>query len=142
MRRLALLVVLLLFPSIAAAHPVPFSYLDLRLDGAATTGTLTVHVFDAAHDLGIDPPERLLDPAVASARAPALIGMLRQRLSLTAGGTPLQIAWGPVEVRPDKQSLGLPFRAGPDRGALAVAATLFPYDPRHQTFVNVYERDA
>jgi hydrogenase/urease accessory protein HupE len=141
MRRLALLVVLLALPSPAAAHPVPFSYLDLRLDGATTTGTLTVHVFDAAHDLGIDPPERLLDPAVASARAPALIEMFRHRLALSADGHPLEIAWGPIEVLADKQSLRLPLRAGPDRGALAVAAALFPYDPRHQTFVNVYEHD-
>src|SRR5437763_10014606 len=137
MRKLMLLLALLACPAAAAAHPVPFSYLDLRLDSTATTGTLTVHIFDAAHDLGIDPPERLLDPAVATARAATLTEMLRQRLSLSADGRPIAIAWGPIEVLAGKQSLRLPFRAGPPPGVLTVSAALFPYDARHQTFVNV-----
>ena len=33
----------------------------------AIDGTLVAHIFDVAHDLNIDPPERLLDPAVAVA---------------------------------------------------------------------------
>ena len=58
---------------------MPFSYLDLRLDApraAVDRGTLTVHVFDAAHELGVDPPDRLLEPDVAAARAPALQALL------------------------------------------------------------------
>ncbi len=47
----------------AAAHPVPFSYLDIRIEPGAINLTLVVHVFDAAHELGVDPPERLLDPS-------------------------------------------------------------------------------
>ena len=50
----------------ARAHPVPFSYLDLRLQPDAIEGTLVVHIFDVAHDLNIEPVERLLDPAVAA----------------------------------------------------------------------------
>src|SRR5262249_8919969 len=33
----------------AAAHPVPFSYLDLRVERQAIEGTLVVHIFDAGH---------------------------------------------------------------------------------------------
>ena len=47
-----------------AAHPAPFSYLDLHLDTDATRGVLVVHDFDAAHELGIDEPQTLLDPAI------------------------------------------------------------------------------
>src|SRR4051812_31140225 len=108
MRRLALLLLLLLLPSAAAAHPAPFSYLDLRLDQNGVTGTLTVHIFDAAHDLGVDPPARLLDPAVASGRARELTDLLRSRLSLAGSGGRIAIAWGDIEVLADKQSLRLP----------------------------------
>src|SRR6185503_7816806 len=43
-----------------------------------------------------------------------------------------------------KQSLRLPFTAGGARppAALAISAALFPYDDRHQTFVNVYDGGA
>jgi hydrogenase/urease accessory protein HupE len=139
----------------AAAHPVPFSYLDLRLDAGGVSGALTVHVFDAAHDLGIDPPEHLLDARVAADRAAALQALLAGRLSIAAGDRPLHIAWAPLEVLADKQSLRLPFtltpgvKPGSDGGQtgvrppfLRITATLFPYDPRHQTFLNVYEDSA
>ncbi len=45
----------------AAAHPVPFSYLDVQIEPDAINLTLVVHVFDAAHELGVNPPELLLD---------------------------------------------------------------------------------
>jgi hydrogenase/urease accessory protein HupE len=40
-----------------------------------------------------------------------------------------------------RQSLKLAFRIALDKqpGSVAVSAHLFPYDPRHQTFVNIYE---
>ena len=48
-------------------HPVPFSYIDLRLQAGAIEGTLVAHNFDVAHDLNIDPPERLLDAGLVAA---------------------------------------------------------------------------
>src|SRR5581483_3607163 len=66
--RLCVLCVLcgLVFPRDARAHPVPFSYLDLRIQPDAIDGSLVVHMFDAAHDLQVDPPERLLDARFAA----------------------------------------------------------------------------
>lgn len=143
MRSLAALVLGLLACAVpAAAHPVPFSYLDVRLDAGGLRGTLTVHVFDAAHELGVDPPDRLLDPAVASARAAGLESLLGSRLTLAGAGRPLDIAWGPIEVLADKQSLRLPFSATVRPAMVRIRAALFPYDPKHQTFVNVYEDSA
>ena len=55
----------------AAAHPVPFSYVDLRLQPGAIEGTVVAHIFDLAHDLNVAPAERLLDPAVASQQSAA-----------------------------------------------------------------------
>jgi hydrogenase/urease accessory protein HupE len=150
-----LLAALVLLAVPAAAHPVPFSYLDLRLNagaGQAISGTLTVHVFDAAHELGVDPPEKLLEPGVAAGRAGTLESLLGSRLTLAADGRPLDVAWGPIEVLTDKQSLRLPFvvsshasegaayvRSTVAPGRVNLSAALFPYDPNHQTFVNVYD---
>ena len=140
MRRLALLLILLAMAAPVAAHPVPFSYLDLRLGADGLQGTVTVHVFDAAHDLGVDPAERLLEPGVALNRASALEAMLGSRLNVEGDGQRLRLAWGSIEVLGDKQSLRVPFTVVGGRPArMRVDAALFPYDPKHQTFVNVYE---
>src|SRR4029079_15948648 len=70
----------------AAAPPVPFSYLDLRIKADAIDGCLVVHIFDAAHDLNIDPPERLLDAALAGKESAALARMLGDRFQVIADG--------------------------------------------------------
>src|SRR6267378_7043756 len=64
----------------AAAHPVPFSYLDILIDPDGVNVTLVVHVFDAARELGVDPPERLLDRSVLVLHGDELIALLRSRL--------------------------------------------------------------
>jgi hydrogenase/urease accessory protein HupE len=126
----------------AAAHPVPFSYLDLRLDGGALEGAVVAHIFDVAHDLDVDPPERLLDPMVAVAHERAIEQLLAPRLQVTADGRVLVPRWSGVEVVPDRQSLRLHLQFQPDRApaTISVSAALFPYDPNHQTFLNIYER--
>ena len=59
----------LLWAAAVSAHPVPFSYLDLHLRGGGIEGSLIVHTFDLAHELKIDPPERLLDPSFVADRS-------------------------------------------------------------------------
>jgi hydrogenase/urease accessory protein HupE len=126
----------------ASAHPVPFSYLDLHITRDAIDGTLVVHIFDLGHDLEIDPAERLLDPAVVAQRGAAIVALLSPRLTLAADGRVLEGAWSSsLEPIPDRQSVRLrvryPLTAPP--GFVHVAASMFPYDPNHQTFLNVYE---
>jgi hydrogenase/urease accessory protein HupE len=143
MRGVLLLVALLSVATPAFAHPVPFSYLDVRVEGAGASGTLTVHVFDAAHELGIDPPARLVDPALARQQTAALAQVLARRLSFADGDRALALTWGPLEALPERQSLRLSFSlAGSRPTDLRINALLFPYDPQHQTFVNVYEDGA
>ena len=48
--------------AVAAAHPAPFSFLDLRIDGGRVAGTLTVHDLDAAHELGLPDARRCSTP--------------------------------------------------------------------------------
>jgi hydrogenase/urease accessory protein HupE len=132
----------------AVAHPVPFSYLDLRLPAPAAAaapkaieGSLVVHIFDVAHDLQIEPMELLLDPDNATFYKPALTALLTPRLHVLADGRELTPEWLGIEPILDQQSLRLRVRfvSSTPIGALAVSARLFPYDPQHQTFLNIYE---
>ena len=127
----------------AAAHPAPFSYLDLRLNTSGVTGTLVVHDLDAAHDLGITEAESLMDPAVAATYRDALVALLSPRVSFEFDGRPVEIAWGAIDVVPERQSVRLAFTVrDPVPGRLVIRAYVFPYDPIHQTFINLYEEDA
>lgn len=147
MRRLlpSLLVtaVVLACPRPSAAHPVPFSYLDLRLNARGVAGALVVHNYDAAYDLGDLPLDALLDRAVVAQQSFALIELLKPRLTLLLDGHPETLTWGAVDALPERQSVRLNFTANAKRPArLQVRALLFPYDPAHQTFINIYEDDA
>jgi hydrogenase/urease accessory protein HupE len=125
----------------AAAHPAPYSYLDIVFRDGRIDGTLVVHVIDVAHELSTAPPERLLDPGTIEPLLGRIAGILAPRLSLRAGGdfTP---AWLSVEPMPDDLALRFRFTI-PDAapGALTIDTDLFPYDPQHQTFINIYEAD-
>jgi len=126
----------------AAAHPVPFSYLDLRLGAGVIEATLVVHVLDVAHDLGLS-AERLLDPGFAAERTAAIADLAARRLQLQADGRRLAAAWGDLEVLAGRQALRLHARLPLERpaGTVVLEGVLFPYDPQHKTFVNVYEDD-
>ena len=125
----------------AAAHPVPFSYLDLRLQPTAIDGTLTVHIYDLAYDLKITPMERLLDAGFLAQQDAAIRALLTPRLQVAADGRVLQSEWLDSEILLDRQSvryrLRYPVPAVP--GVVSVSTVMFPYDANHQSFINMYE---
>src|SRR5260221_7413323 len=94
----------------AAAHSVPFSYIDLVLRADRIDGSVTVHIYDAAHDLGIAPPERLLDPAFLESQRVALGALLLPRLDIRADGRPLVPEWTGADAVPGQQGVRLRFR--------------------------------
>src|SRR5262249_17343565 len=94
----------------ADAHPAPFSYIDLKIGRDAIEGTVIAHIFDVAHDLNVDPPERLLEGAFLAPRAGATIPLLSPRLVVSADGHVLTGAWSSVEPVPDRQSVRLRVR--------------------------------
>jgi hydrogenase/urease accessory protein HupE len=70
---------------------------------------------------------------------------LASRIQILADGAALAGAnWSDPEALPERQSVRIRARFALARspGILTVSAWMFPYDPIHQTFVNVYERDA
>lgn len=131
-------------PSWVQAHPAPFSYLDVRLSAGGISGTLVVHDFDAARELNADSVYGLLDPLTAFRHREALLGILSPRLSFSLDGLETRVVWGALETLPERQSLRLAFTLASDArpARVHVRALLFPYDPVHQTFLNIYEDGA
>src|ERR1051326_1080098 len=89
----------------------------------------------------IAPIEQLLDPTLVEQRARAMQAMLAPRLELLADGRALKPEWGPTEILRDRQSVRFHLRyptASP-AGAVALTTVMFPYDPMHQTFINIHE---
>jgi hydrogenase/urease accessory protein HupE len=125
------------------AHPAPFSYLDAHITPAGLTGRLVVHDLDLAHELSIEPPAQLADPAFVQRHAAAIAALLGPRLTFFADGR--AIPWTHTAVRPveGQDAVEIMWQAAPsgNTGKLTIGAHLFPYDPTHQTFINVYEGD-
>lgn len=105
----------ILAASPASAHPVPFSYLDVRIEPHAIDVTLVAHVFDLAHDRGT--------------------------LEIAADGRPLAATWSGPTAMADSESrrFRIRYRLDAAPGSITVSALMFPYDPNHQTFLNIYE---
>jgi hydrogenase/urease accessory protein HupE len=128
----------------AAAHPAPFSYLDVRLRAGALDVSVVIHAFDVAYELRVEPIERVLDPAMLRTSSEAIAALLNGRLQVKVDGVPLgPAAWSPPEPIADRQSMRTrtSYALASPPGVITVSAYLFPYDPVHQTFVNVYEGD-
>jgi hypothetical protein len=137
--RAATFVIVLLCASQASAHPAPFSYLDVAFRGGHIEGTLTVHVIDIAHELNITPPERVLDPEFLASERQRILDVITPRISL-ATDRPLMIEWGTIQPMKEELALRLTYRIPNEHpGSLSIDTNLFPYDPIHQTFINVYE---
>lgn len=138
---LSLLVAFFAFARPASAHPAPFSYLDLQLHEQSIDGSLTVHTIDVAHELGFEEPQTLLDESVLASQYSNIKALLEERIVLTDGnGVRIVVHFSGVTALPEDDALQLTFGlAAPPPPALTVATALFPYDPAHQTFVNIYE---
>jgi hypothetical protein len=121
------------------AHPAPFSYLDIVFRDGGIDGSLVVHVIDVAHDLGIEPVERLLDDGLVQSQKDRIGELLQPRIVLRTDRR-LTLEWQSVETLKEDQALRLKYRiAGEQPGAVTIDTNLFPYDPVHQTFINIYE---
>ena len=136
---LALLAALMPLP--AHAHSAPSSFADLRLGAAGMEVSLQASATDLAHGLPTVEPEMLMTPAVATRQGPTLAATLLPRLQLTVDGTRLTGELQSVEAIPDRKDVRLhfwfPYQKMPR--TLHVRALLFPYDPRHKTFLNIFQ---
>jgi hydrogenase/urease accessory protein HupE len=126
-------------PPAAFAHPAPFSYLDILVTESGIEGLLVLHVVDVGHELGL-PEDQFLQPGVAERERNRIVAVVSPRFTLRSGTQRLTPEWQEIATAPDRHAVQLRFRIpGPRPGAIGVQTNMFPYDPIHQTFVNVYE---
>jgi HupE / UreJ protein len=138
----ALTTIVLIDSASAAAHPAPFTFLDVRIAGRFVDLSLVAHVFDLAHDVGVSSPETLLTEPAITERGAEMTRLVADRIRVEVDGQPQPLGpWSIVEALADRQSLRLTARAelSGTPGVVRIDARLFPYDPAHQTFVNFYE---
>ena len=139
--RLSAILLALTLAAPASAHPVPFSYLDLEVRDDAVEGRIRVHLVDLAPVLGIADPRDLLDPQVRATHRARIERYLASGIAFERGGFE-RAEWGGITPVDDNAALQLEFRIpGRPAGGLSIDTNLFPADPNHQTFVNVYEGD-
>jgi hydrogenase/urease accessory protein HupE len=125
------------------AHPAPFSYLDVHVAPDGLSGRIVLHDLDVQHDLGLPQGQSLASESAVRPHADAIAALLRDRLAFFVDGRPAP--WRPTGVRalPDQTAVEMTWAApASSPGKVTVAADVFPYDPNHQTFVNVYEGGA
>jgi hydrogenase/urease accessory protein HupE len=138
---LAALVLVLLLPAHAAvAHPAPFSYIDVRVAEGGVHGRLVLHDLDLVHDLGLASVESLATDAGVREHERAIVALMRPRFDLALDGE--SAGWEPTALRalPERSSVEITWRSrNVVPGRIEVRALIFPYDPNHQTFLNVYE---
>lgn len=137
-------VLLLLAPRGASAHPAPFSYLDIHVEGDKLSGTLVLHDIDVARTLGIADPATLADQETVTANLPGLVTLVTSRVAIEVDGTPITWVIDGAQPVVGQDAVGVAWHAQVARppGHLGIGARLFPEDPTHQTFVTVYEGEA
>jgi len=129
---------------VVQAHPAPWSYVDLRIAGDAVDAQFTIHVFDLAHDLNVAEAGSLLSSEVIAAYADRIVALLGPRVTLRLNGEVSAAEWGSLTPSGEGDSIRVHVRYRATRPVehVSVSAALFPYDPLHQTFVNIYENGA
>src|SRR4030095_8648059 len=143
LRRIPLLVCFIILLSIPVlAHPTPYSYLDLKIEGTQIEVTLVAHVFDLAHDLNVSNIETLFDGSVIEAKRVEIENLIKSRVFVTVDGSSRAIEFSSLEPLPDRQAVAAHFRysLASVPGRVNLECVMFPYDPQHQTFVNIYEK--
>lgn len=124
----------------AAAHEEPTSYVEAMPDADGLTVSLTASATDLAHYLPAADTAMLLRPDTLEIQGPALHALVQQRLRITG------LTLDPVkaEAIPEKSDVRLEFRAAwpAEPATMEMECDLFPYDPRHRTFVIVRREGA
>jgi len=143
LRTALLLTVLVRLVTPVYAHPVPFSYLDLRLsqNQGQLEGSLIAHITYLARELNVTPAESLLDPVTLESKKEAILSLLRPSILLTVDGQAIDLKLERVEPVPYQQEVALHLRFGTKAfpAVLRIQCSLFTSEPEHQTFLNIYE---
>ncbi len=127
-----------------SAHPAPFSFVDITVREQQIDVAVIVHIWDVAHEYSLEDPNVLLDAATVGRLVTGLGEVISRRLSVLVDGRNVVLTnWTNPELLAERQSIRISATAqlADAPGRLELTATLFPYDPNHQTFLNFYETD-
>ena len=127
----------------ASAHDQPYSHVEVRVEPTALRGRVLAHVVDLAHEAGLPAPDSLFRASYLATHEPALRKILDDHFHLFAGGRRVRPAWGASSPVPERKSIAFEWSAAiANPGSIELRGPLFPYDPPHETYFNVYEGGA
>ncbi len=141
----ALLVPIMHLPAIQSrAHPLPLSYVDLRLNSAGIEASVQAPAVNLARDLPNLSQEQLLAPGTLQTHQQEIAALLTSRLTLSAFGKNLLPRVIDLSSIPDQKDVRLRLRytwSGlPEK--LHIECRLFPDDSSYQTYLDIYEDQA
>jgi hydrogenase/urease accessory protein HupE len=102
--------------------------------------SLQASATDFSHDLPAVEPGMLLTAPGAEREKVRLVAILAERFVMEADGKPLRAELRAIEPLPEPRDvrLRLHFAWNEPPRALQIRCRLFPYDPRHKTYLDVY----
>lgn len=123
----------------ARAHQEPYSHLDLRVEAGRLRGSVTAHIEDLAHEAGMASPESLLAPGFVAASVARLHAVLDSHVRISVDGRRIEPTWGEARVLSERKSVDFDLEAplANPPGEIRITGPFFPYDPPHETYVNV-----
>jgi hydrogenase/urease accessory protein HupE len=138
----SILAVLTWFISVEAAscHEEPTSHIEIHFDPQQITASLTASALDLAHDLEQVEPAMLMRADVLQRYQQSLAEIAFSRIQWQADGIPMQATLASATAIPDRQDIRFDFNLTPLAvpREVQVSCQLFPYDPRHRTYLNCY----
>lgn len=139
-----LLFAMLLVALPAQAHPLPLSYIDLRFHRDSLEVSVEAPAVNLAHELPSLSEKALLESDTLQAHRQAIAALLTSRLTFSAEGRGLTPSVEGIVPLPDQKDVRLRLRYAWQEppASLHIECRLFPYDPSHQTYVDVYEEQA
>ena len=125
----------------ARAHPLSVSYVELRLDSCGMEACVEVQAADIAHELPRLSEKVLLTPGTLQAHQQEIAVLLTTRFTIGIAGRTLTPTVESIAPVFDQKSVRLRLRYvwQEPPASLRLHCRLFPYHPRHQTFVALYE---
>ena len=129
-----------LLTAVVHAHTLPLSHVVVRADDHGLEVTIEAPAIDFAHDLPQVTPDTLLTPAGADAHKDQIAAIAATRFKVQVDDALLPLTLLGAESLKDRMQLrlrlGYAWVRAPVR--LHIECRLFPYDARHQTFLDLY----
>lgn len=135
-----LLVVLWCYFGLAQAHEISFSHIKLELNQPSQV-QLEMPVKDLARQLGNISPEQLLQAQNLAKFEPQIQKLLQKRLVLEVTGQPLALTSLKLQAIPNRKEIQAIWQLVPIQQSVVVRVSLFPDNPLHKTFLDVYQQN-